>query len=87
MDAHWNGRATVNKYRITSIVNRTITNLALTLPGLTAQQISLSSSTQITTAGLQSSYEITQQWSAQSQFAYTRTEYIGSSRLDQFLGA
>jgi hypothetical protein len=78
------------KWTLTGAVDRTInivtqtaaTILALTVPDVTAVQIPLSSSTQITSASLQSNYEITPQWFATSQLAYTRIEYIGSPRLD-----
>ncbi|WP_082077576.1 outer membrane beta-barrel protein [Bradyrhizobium sp. LTSPM299] len=70
--------------RTTNIASQTSssTNLALTLPGLTAVQVSIGSSTQVTSAGLRSSYEITPQWFANCQLAYSRIEYIDSSRLD-----
>jgi hypothetical protein len=58
------------------------TNLALTVPGLAAEQIPLSASTEITSAGLLTTYQITPQWFAQCQLAYSRIEYIDSSRLD-----
>jgi Putative beta-barrel porin 2 len=80
------------KWTLTGTVDRTInnssspqisaTNLALTLPGLTAEQIPLSASTQISSVGLASSYEITPQWFANCQSTYMRIEYVGSSRLD-----
>jgi hypothetical protein len=57
-------------------------NLALALPALTPVQIPLSASTRITSASLQSGYEITQRWFVSSQLGYTRVEYIGSPRLD-----
>jgi Putative beta-barrel porin 2 len=58
------------------------TNLALTLPGLTALQVPLGASTRITSTSLKSSYEITPQWFTSLQLAYTRIEYIDSTRLD-----
>jgi Putative beta-barrel porin 2 len=58
------------------------TNLALTLPAFTPVQISLGTSTHITSASLQSSYQIAQQWFASLQLGYTRIEYIDSPRLD-----
>ena len=75
---------------LTGTVDRTInnasqtsaTNLALTLPGLIAVQVPLGASTEITSASLQSSYEITQQWFAKCQLAYTRIEFVDSPRLD-----
>jgi Putative beta-barrel porin 2 len=57
-------------------------NLALTLPGLTVQQIPLNASTQITSVGLQSGYQITPLWFANCQATYTRVEYVDSPRLD-----
>jgi hypothetical protein len=59
-----------------------VTNLALTLPTLTPVQVALGASTHITSASLQSSYEITPQWFATWQLGYTRIEYVDSPRLD-----
>ena len=59
-----------------------VTNLALTLPTLAPVQIALGTSTHITNAGLQSTYEITPSWFASLQLNYTRIEYIASPRLD-----
>jgi hypothetical protein len=78
------------RWTVTGTIDRTIniasqpstTNLALTLPGLTAVQIPIGASTQITSAGLGSSYQITPQWFATCQLGYTRIEYVDSSRLD-----
>jgi len=78
------------KWTLTGAVDRIInissqtsaTNLALTLPALTAVQIPLGISTRIASASLQSSYEITPQWFANCQLGYTRIEYIDSPRLD-----
>jgi hypothetical protein len=77
-------------WTLTGTVDRTInissqpsaTNLALTLPGLTGVQVPLSASTLITSAALGSSYQIAPQWFTNSQLAYTRIEYVGSTRLD-----
>jgi hypothetical protein len=77
-------------WTLTGTVDRTInissqpsaTNLALTLPGLTGVQVPLSASTLITSASLLSSYQIAPQWFATCQLAYTRIEYVGSTRLD-----
>ena len=75
----------------TGTVDRTIniasqqqltSNLALTLPGLTAVQIPLGASTDITSLGLQSAYQITQQWFLSCQLAYSRIEYLDTPRLD-----
>jgi hypothetical protein len=79
------------KWTLTGTVDRTInissqasaTNLALTLPGLSAVQIPLGTSTRITSASLLSSYEITSQWFATWQLGHTRIEYIDSPRLDK----
>ena len=57
-------------------------SLALTLPETTPLQVPLSASTRTTATSLHSDYHISRQWLASSQFAYTRIEYIGSSRLD-----
>jgi hypothetical protein len=74
----------------TGSVDRTIniasqpftTNLALTLPGLTAVQIPLGASTVTTGVGWLSSYRITDRWFANCQVVYTRIEYVDSPRLD-----
>ena len=77
----WTLTGTVD--RTTNIASQTsVTNLALTLPGLNAVQIPLGASTHITSASLTSNYEITRQWFASAQLAYTRIEYIDSPRLD-----
>jgi hypothetical protein len=69
--------------RTTNIASQaSSSNLALTLPGLTAVQVSIGSSTQVTSAGLKSTYQITPQWFANTQLAYSRIEYISSTRLD-----
>jgi Putative beta-barrel porin 2 len=79
--AQWTLTGAVDRTK--NVASQTSTaNLALTLPGLTAVQISLGTSTQVTSASLQSSYEITPQWFAAGQLGYTRIEYIGSPRLD-----
>jgi Putative beta-barrel porin 2 len=75
---------------LTGTIDRTIniasqpftSNLALTLPGLTAIQIPLGESTITTAFGLRASYSITPQWFANGQLSYSRIEYPGSSRLD-----
>jgi hypothetical protein len=59
-----------------------VTNLALTLPGLSAVQIPLSASTRITSASFQSTYEFTPQWFATWQLGHARIEFVDSSRLD-----
>jgi hypothetical protein len=58
------------------------TNLALTLPGLTAEQIPLGDSTATTSVGALTSYQITPQWFSQCQLSYSRIEFIGSTRVD-----
>jgi hypothetical protein len=79
--ARWTLAGTVD--RTINIASQTsATNLALTLPSLTAVQIPLGASTQITSAALGSSYQITPQWLANCQLAYTRIEYVDSPRLD-----
>jgi Putative beta-barrel porin 2 len=65
-----------------NISSTSATNLALSLPGLTAEQIPLGSSTATTSAGMLTSYEITPQWFARCQLAYSRIEFIDSPRLD-----
>ena len=80
-------------WTLTGTVDRTInlastststsaTNLALTLPGLAAEQVPLTTSTVITSAALGSSYAITSQWFVNCQLAYSNIEYVDSSRLD-----
>jgi hypothetical protein len=81
------------KWTLTGTVDKTTnissqasaTNLALTLPALTAVQIPLGTSAHITSASLQSSYEITAQWFATWQLGYTRIEYIGSPGLNSWV--
>ncbi len=58
------------------------TNLALTLPNVTGVQVPLTASTSVTSASLQSNYEITRQWFATALVGYTRIDYIGSPRVD-----
>ena len=58
------------------------TNLALSLPTFAGVQVPLTASTRITSASLQSTYEITPQWFASALLGYTRINYIGSARLD-----
>jgi hypothetical protein len=75
---------------LTGTVDRTInissqpfaSNLALTLPGQLAVQVPLGASTVITSFGLRSTYQISQQWSANCQVTYTRINYLDSPRLD-----
>lgn len=79
--ARWTLAGTVD--RTINIASQTsATNLALTLPSLTAVQIPLGASTQITSAALGSSYQIAPQWLANCQLAYTRIEFVDSPRLD-----
>jgi hypothetical protein len=78
------------KWTLTGAVDRTrniaaqtsATNLALTVPDLTAVQIPITASTQLTSVSMQSNYEIAPQWFTTWQLGYTRIEYIGSPRLD-----
>lgn len=78
------------QWTLTGTVDRTVniasqpfaSNLALTLPGLTAVQVPIGASTIITSTGLRLSYEITRQWFANCQVAYSPIEYVGSPRLD-----
>jgi hypothetical protein len=79
------------QWMVTGTIDRTIniaaspiatTNLALTVPGLTAEQIPLGASTETTTLGLLATYEITPQWFARCQLAYSRIEFVDSPRLD-----
>jgi len=55
--------------------------LALTLPTNTPVQIALSSCTRITTPSLQTTYQISQQWTFLGNFSYSGIEYIGSPAL------
>lgn len=57
-------------------------NFALTLPGLTATQVPIGASTEITTGGLRLGYEITRQWFVNYQLGYSRIQYVDSPRLD-----
>lgn len=82
-----------SQWTLTGTVDRTINiasqplaaNLALTLPGLTAAQVSIGTSSVITSTGLRLNYEITRQWFASCQLGYTRIEFVDSPRLDQQL--
>ena len=58
---------------------------AIGIPGITPLQIPLSSSTQITSASLHSSYTINPQWTLNGLFGYTHVENIGSRNLGQQL--
>jgi hypothetical protein len=60
----------------------TATNLALTLPPFSGVQVPLTASTRITSASLQSNYQITPQWFATALVGYTQIDYVGSARLD-----
>ena len=80
--AQWTLTGTIDRTINISSAQSSATNLALTLPGLTAEQIPLGVSTATTSAGLLTSYEITPQWFARCQLAYSRIEYIDSPRLD-----
>jgi putative beta-barrel porin BBP2 len=79
-----------NQWALTGTIDRTINiasqpfsaNLALTLPGLTAAQVPISASTEITTGGLRLSYDISRQWFLTSQLSYSRIDYIDSPRVD-----
>jgi hypothetical protein len=59
-----------------------VSTQALVIPGQTPLQIPLSASTRITATSLQTTYAISQQWTASGSLSYTRIEYIDSSRLD-----
>jgi hypothetical protein len=78
----WTVTGTVD--RTTNIASQvsTTTNLALTLPGITAVQIPLGTSLHITSTALKTSYEFAPEWFATCQLGYSRIEYIDSSRLD-----
>jgi Putative beta-barrel porin 2 len=79
-----------NQFTVTGTFDRTIniasqtfaSNLALTLPGLTATQVPIGSSTEITTGGLRLSYEITRQWFINCQLSYSRIDYVNNPRMD-----
>jgi hypothetical protein len=80
----------ITQLTLTGTIDRTVNiasqpfaaNLALTLPSLTAVQVPIGASTVVTSSGLRLSYEITRQWFANCQLAYTRFEYVDSPRLD-----
>jgi Putative beta-barrel porin 2 len=80
--ADWTLIGTIDRTINISSSQASPTNLALTVPGLTAVQVPLTASTQITSTALQSSYQITPQWFANCLFAYAQIEYIGSPRVD-----
>jgi hypothetical protein len=80
---NWTLAGTVDRtINISSAPASAATNLALTIPGLTAEQIPLSASTMITSTAVASSYAITPQWLATCQLGYSRIEFIDSPRLD-----
>jgi hypothetical protein len=60
-------------------------NLALSVPGLTAVQIPLSASTRISSATLQASYEIEASWFTIWQVGQTWIDYVGIARQDRSL--
>jgi hypothetical protein len=78
-------------WTITAAVDRTIniltqtsapSDLALTLPGLTGVQVSLDSSTAITSTSLLSNYQISSLWFTILQVGYTSIDYVDSTRRD-----
>lgn len=77
----WTLSGTVDR-TINNASQATVTNLALTLPGVSAIQVPLGASTHVTSASLTSVYQIAQQWSATTRLSYTRVEYVSGSRLD-----
>ena len=74
----------------TGTVDRTVniasqpfaSNLALTLPGLTAVQLPLGVSAITSSVGLSANYKITQQWFVNCQLGYTRTDFISTPERD-----
>ena len=60
-----------------------VSNLAQTLPTASPIIIPIGSSTKTTAAALQSSYQISTQWSAIGTFGYTRVNYLGTPQLEQ----
>jgi Putative beta-barrel porin 2 len=74
----------------TGTIDRTIniasqpfaTNLALTLPGQLPVQVALGASSVVTSYGLRSTYQITQQWFANCALTYTRIENVGSPTFE-----
>lgn len=78
------------EWTLTGTIDRTINiasqpfaaNFALTLPGLTAAQVPISASTEITTSGLSFSYQISRQWFLNSQLSYSHIDYVDSPRVD-----
>jgi hypothetical protein len=58
------------------------TNLALTLPAQIAVQIPLGTSSVISSYGLRTTYQITQQWFANYQLTYSHIQYTDIPRLD-----
>jgi Putative beta-barrel porin 2 len=81
----WTISGTIDRTKNISSQQSAATNLALTLPGVTGVQIPLSASTEITTIGLLSSYQLTPRWFFNGQLFYTRVEYVDSPRLDKAL--
>jgi hypothetical protein len=58
------------------------TNLALTLPGVSAVQVPIGESTKTTSLSFQSNYRITPQWLFNCLLSYSRIEYVDTPRLD-----
>jgi hypothetical protein len=80
--AQWTLTGTIDRTINIASAQSAATNLALTLPGVTAEQIPLGSSTETTSFGFLTSYQITRQWFSQFQLAYSLIEYPGTRRID-----
>jgi len=65
-----------------NISSQTNSNLALTIPVPSPLLIPLSASTRITSAALNSNYQISPLWSTSEHFSYNRAEYVDSPRVD-----
>jgi hypothetical protein len=78
----WTISATVDDTINIAPANAVLSNQAIGTPGISPLQIPTSSSTQITSTGLHTSYTINQQWTANGTFAYTHVENIGSPLWD-----
>ena len=79
-----------SQWTLTGTIDRTINiasqpfapNFALTVQGLTVEQIPLGASSSITSSGLRLTYQITPQWLVNSQLGYSRIEFLDTPRVD-----
>src|SRR5262249_12439047 len=77
----WTLRAAVHK-TVNNSNQTAVSTTALTLPIPAPVLIPESAGTNITASTLQSTYRLTPQWATSARVAYTRVEYIDSTRTD-----